>query len=763
MTIDDNQDTTNVDWSGFISPPPNGDDPVDQINQLVVPTPEENRVSYAGVRNLLQEEMATGANRLREEGEWGQKEVNEFLDLATRIIDGQEVKEEELRSMTGNCPLSLGKEVVNLRTIYHYGRSFRGYIKSAEALSDLETGPEESGMGSTFNFVDDGTALALGYVARVQGGEFKKRVDERIRSNRFIKKGFSDVMFSNLMLYDQEIGLEYYLRENTHSWKDRGLLWLRAIGDNRLLAALPVEEKQMCSILDGSGKMSVRVFDYMVRWFNTNQVAFPLPKVIGRRFEELATDRRVLKELARNRSPYVDYLASILLSEEGLEVLERLRSVIVRSDIGFLMAMQARVVTQEDIVREVNLVIDRHGGGERESPVSLELMLQRLEKIYNESGEHRGETTVARRFRGMGQEVGQYVARGNVAEALDSIFKTGCFAQEMLPYIPFVNNFLPGHLNGLARKGTPEDVLNWAINNGTFRNYMSGEGQNVSGIILIFSPNTESKANTVYGYDKTDDGMPRTQSLTLVGISTQELAAIVLGEGVDLEKVEEMMVACEKYVPVYDAGGNLVFTSDRFRELVERKPYTVENFVKSPPIESLKKRLSGHGGDSLFDHTVRVQQLVRKYYPGADLGEDKKLVIEVAAILHDYGKDEDGKEQGEANVMRAVELLGLVQGLSVRDKEMIRLAIFLDEVIGVEILANFNDEGANEQEVSRVRERIRGMFTDNESMRLALCLYIADVAGIDENEQMMKTFRVKEKLTKLGLWDFDSQVTSDTQ
>ncbi|MCA9368837.1 HD domain-containing protein, partial [Candidatus Woesebacteria bacterium] len=250
---------------------------------------------------------------------------------------------------------------------------------------------------------------------------------------------------------------------------------------------------------------------------------------------------------------------------------------------------------------------------------------------------------------------------------------------------------------------------------------------------------------TVKGFDSDD-----INKLTLIGMATDEIAGFIVNSDDQIEQLKKIMVDTEKFMHIFDKNGQPTFSIEEFTTLLNEKHtvLSVEEFLQENTIlAELSQRKSGHGDDTLAEHTQRVMDNTGQIFTQAN--ERMKKLLKLAALLHDDGKGL-GMSQTEDNLAVASQYLSRIGGLSLYEKQLILSSIYNDEEIGVKILANFDDLRASQEDVKKTRESILELFSSQEELLFALDLYFADVSGIGKDQVMLTTWRVREKLTKLG-------------
>ncbi|MFH1098369.1 MAG: HD domain-containing protein [Candidatus Uhrbacteria bacterium] len=187
--------------------------------------------------------------------------------------------------------------------------------------------------------------------------------------------------------------------------------------------------------------------------------------------------------------------------------------------------------------------------------------------------------------------------------------------------------------------------------------------------------------------------------LSFAGLPRSELSCIIItseskpesGQALPpdefLEQTKTAVVAGDIYVPIVDAQGKILFGSDEFDDLYEKKkPYrSLNELLKNDAaLAHLDRSQPWEGHEfTLFRHLIIAQQQARRLAELYRLPEKLRPLVEAAARLHDIAKFE-AHEHGQEimNVNAAERELEKVRWLDQESRRAILILIRHDELLG---------------------------------------------------------------------------------
>lgn len=501
----------------------------------------------------------------------------------------------------------------------------------------------------------------------------------------------------------------------------------------------PAEVKPFIEVIKAYPDMPLTFLDVVNGVFQIEKVTFPLSDETIKGLHLLMSDPDIVPIIAK--SQYFQLFRDVLCNH-SFESYEQLRSLLKASDVDQYSAIMHRTKQQlHSGLMEKMSEIAQQKLESNIAPASEQIIIDRLRSVYSDSFNHTGASEGVTRF--TAHQKGTFYVRGNSIEGSLKILKSGCYAQEYIPGAQVVNNFFPGYLNSIVFNDMePQQALQAAVTNENFGKYGGDQ------CILVFSPSTETKDWSSAGTERFPN--QDTQMLTAVGMSTEEIASVITYSSESRDQIIANLVASEKYIPVYDKDGTLLFSEkDYVKALEEKRFQSAQAFLEQPPVQHLAEEPDGHGEGTLLEHTRRVVDATGTYISRTDTHASE--LIHIAAFLHDIGKNAKGAGQQSAkNLATATPVLDQIRGLSLRDKQLITLAIHNDDIIGADILANLPLDASDEQ-ILIAREKIVGLFPDTEALRFGLDLFYADVTGIGTDKKALEDWQVQKKLTLLKL------------
>ncbi|MCB9800727.1 MAG: HD domain-containing protein [Pseudomonadales bacterium] len=568
--------------------------------------------------------------------------------------------------------------------------------------------------------------------------------DEICKTKKFSVTEFDALYFEHFIFLDPKLAVDYLVgKQDDHNMNRHILKNLPGLlNEGQQLISFNHNWEPYVDVLSKHSDVSVSLYDNIIFSFANQEDFLERSEYYAQIIDDMFSNPLIAEELAKERSPYGHYTKLIIINPENLE---KLNSRLRQANTSWLGKMRSRL-DEQNLEEDIQKLIDRDeifdSGTKRDS----EELDRLLGDVYFTSLKHTGMSDAVRKF--ARAEKGEFFVRGNSFSAIESIIRNGAYAQECIPYIPPTPNFLPGFLNSIpVMDSLPSETIKFAQRNASLGEYMRQSGEN--GVIIIFSPKQETKQRsthrTVKGFDSDD-----INKLTLIGMATDEIAGFIVNSDDQIEQLKKIMVDTEKFMHIFDKNGQPTFSIEEFTTLLNEKHtvLSVEEFLQENTIlAELSQRKSGHGDDTLAEHTQRVMDNTGQIFTQAN--ERMKKLLKLAALLHDDGKGL-GMSQTEDNLAVASQYLSRIGGLSLYEKQLILSSIYNDEEIGVKILANFDDLRASQEDVKKTRESILELFSSQEELLFALDLYFADVSGIGKDQVMLTTWRVREKLTKLG-------------
>jgi exopolyphosphatase/pppGpp-phosphohydrolase len=219
-----------------------------------------------------------------------------------------------------------------------------------------------------------------------------------------------------------------------------------------------------------------------------------------------------------------------------------------------------------------------------------------------------------------------------------------------------------------------------------------------------------------------------------------------------LQRVIDACVEEEHYIPIYNleqsddrSEGQLLFTYQEYESLLaERKPFVdgaafIQEESYLEPYD--KAQTSGMHRFTLKEHLLLATRLAAESGESYGLNPEERTILEIAARLHDIGKDATG-EQVVDNPVQAEAYLSQIRGLTADEKELILSLVRYDELLG-DILQG-----------KKKPDMFARIFPGDRQQLMLLALYKADVKAIDGDEDEQSAYRqwqVDEKLKELGL------------
>lgn len=693
---------------------------------------EEQKVEQKSYLDVMTESLLSTVTKKLDQLVESQKVTVDQMDQITQLFQNVCKGEyQRIDASVGNMPMSLYQDFQMLK-IMQNSLSEGKFFKGVSNLVDPTTNQ------LTDEFLLKSASLMSEYPL------FKLspiEINESVLEN-FDKSTYNQLFFDNLSLTNPKLAAEYlnyalqnfpYLISTESVYKALPLL----AQDSDAFTLLPLGYQEF-ALKIMSYEMPIKVYEKITTELTNLAIFPPINQAFLSNLDTVFSDP-ILKREFYNNSPYIDYLPSLL---NDISLIDEVRSKIEQSQVSFLSAVETRIIDQIDNLRllEKMSIVNQ----EFKSPIQ-EVLLQRdsvisiVKSIYQTTQEHSGVSQAVELFRSTHEN--DLLVRATNFKHLDSILRTGCYAQEMLPFLARDNpNAMAGFLNSVSIKATPTDALTYITTNTDLISYGGDQP-----CVLIFAPSDEAAQRTGVhvGQMAIGDG----HALTLGGLSTSELAGIVLFDTAAIDTTKQSLIDQEKYIPLFDSEKKIVFTQAEYESALDSKKFgSIAGFLADPPIEFLKDQDSGHlQGGNLFEHTMRVVNESGKY----KLDSRKIDLLHVAATVHDIAKNESViGSQSLKNVEAAIPYLDEIRGLKQNEKTLILKAISVDEKIG-QIIENFSPSSTPEN-IEQTKKIIRSLFDTDEEMYFCLDLYLSDVLGIGAGQEAID-WKVEEKLTLLGL------------